>query len=51
MPQMMPLNWITLFFYFLLIFSMFNIILFFNFNLLKKTSFKLSYKNKLNWKW
>nr|QJF72850.1 ATP synthase F0 subunit 8 [Nephus includens] len=51
MPQMMPLNWLTLFLYFIAIFMLFNIILFFNFNINKDTSFKKFYKNKLNWKW
>nr|AYQ18973.1 ATP synthase F0 subunit 8 [Scymninae sp. 4 ACP-2013] len=51
MPQMMPLNWIILFFYFLMIFMLFNIILYFNFKNYKNSMIKNKYTFKLNWKW
>nr|QJF72902.1 ATP synthase F0 subunit 8 [Nephus voeltzkowi]QJF72928.1 ATP synthase F0 subunit 8 [Nephus voeltzkowi] len=51
MPQMMPLNWMMLFLYFLLIFYLFNINLYFNNNIKKKDIPSKKYKFKLNWKW
>nr|ALO76087.1 ATP synthase F0 subunit 8 [Clambus sp. CLA01] len=51
MPQMAPLNWLFLFFYFISIFFMFNILNYFIFlktPLDKKTSLKF---NSINWKW
>nr|YP_010034189.1 ATP synthase F0 subunit 8 [Arhopalus unicolor]YP_010363580.1 ATP synthase F0 subunit 8 [Cephalallus oberthueri]QOW83728.1 ATP synthase F0 subunit 8 [Arhopalus unicolor]UNZ12694.1 ATP synthase F0 subunit 8 [Cephalallus oberthueri] len=51
MPQMAPLNWLSLFFLFLLIFLMFNFLNYFIFKYnIKKT---LSNKKLLsyNWKW
>nr|QJT43380.1 ATP synthase F0 subunit 8 [Dorysthenes granulosus] len=51
MPQMAPLNWITLFFYFTIMFIIFNSINYFNFIYpIKKISLN-SKKIKFNWKW
>nr|AND96422.1 ATP synthase F0 subunit 8 [Onthophagus vulpes] len=51
MPQMAPINWLTLFIYFSLIFMLFNTLNFYLFNYNIKTfSFKKK-KNNLNWKW
>nr|APX39245.1 ATP synthase F0 subunit 8 [Aphthona sp. nwb_00407] len=51
MPQMMPLNWLTLMFFFILIFYLFNNLNYFIFTYkFKKDNFS---KNKFffNWKW
>nr|AJG02582.1 ATP synthase F0 subunit 8 [Hypaurotis quercus] len=54
MPQMMPINWIFSFIFFICIFIIFNIFNYYIFsynnnnNLLYKNNFK---KNLLNWKW
>nr|QXJ79807.1 ATP synthase F0 subunit 8 [Suinzona borowieci] len=51
MPQMMPLNWLILFFYTISVFLMFNIINYFNYNYSIKN---INYSMKLikyNWKW
>nr|AYW52281.1 ATP synthase F0 subunit 8 [Galerucinae sp. 7 ACP-2013] len=51
MPQMMPLNWLTLMIFFILIFYLFNNINYFNF-LMKSKSFNFKKKKlKYNWKW
>nr|ALO71163.1 ATP synthase F0 subunit 8 [Subcoccinella vigintiquattuorpunctata] len=50
MPQMMPLNWICLFFYFVMIFYLFNIFIYFS-SIQKQISSKSTYSIKLNWKW
>nr|ALO76776.1 ATP synthase F0 subunit 8 [Chrysomelidae sp. SPH01] len=51
MPQMMPLNWLTLFFMFIIIFTLFNIINYYSFNYTNKfTSTEKKYF-KYNWKW
>nr|YP_009995913.1 ATP synthase F0 subunit 8 [Spondylis buprestoides]QNQ64864.1 ATP synthase F0 subunit 8 [Spondylis buprestoides] len=51
MPQMAPLNWLNLFFWFLIIFLMFNSInyfmIYYNIKKSKITKNKLNY----NWKW
>nr|YP_009162795.1 ATP synthase F0 subunit 8 [Operophtera brumata]AJW60224.1 ATP synthase F0 subunit 8 [Operophtera brumata] len=55
MPQMMPINWLISFMFFIIIFLMFNIMNYFimnlnlynNKNLINKTSFKKNF----NWKW
>nr|ASY98603.1 ATP synthase F0 subunit 8 [Haania vitalisi] len=52
MPQMMPLNWMSLFIFFTLMILMFNTLNYFNYNnkLNQKNLFK--FKNKLMfWKW
>nr|AII02489.1 ATP synthase F0 subunit 8 [Noctua pronuba] len=53
MPQMMPINWLISFFFFLLIYLIFNIMNYYIFN--KKISNKnnnlmIKLKN-FNWKW
>nr|APX40047.1 ATP synthase F0 subunit 8 [Psylliodes cupreatus] len=51
MPQMMPLNWISLMLFFTLIFYCFNTLNFFLFLYNKKKN-NLNFKSfKLNWKW
>nr|APX40411.1 ATP synthase F0 subunit 8 [Aphthona albertinae] len=51
MPQMMPLNWLTLMFFMALIFYLFNNLNYFIFVYkFKKTNF-LKNKILLNWKW
>nr|AXS66243.1 ATP synthase F0 subunit 8 [Tenebrionoidea sp. 2 KM-2017] len=52
MPQMAPLNWLTLMIYFILIFILFNSINYFSF-LYNPASKSLSSKKsiQLNWKW
>nr|ARH54120.1 ATP synthase F0 subunit 8 [Brachyta interrogationis] len=51
MPQMAPLNWLTLFLFFIIIFLIFNSLNYFIF--LYKIKSKISSKNKIlfNWKW
>nr|YP_010729879.1 ATP synthase F0 subunit 8 [Parnassius mnemosyne]WEF74750.1 ATP synthase F0 subunit 8 [Parnassius mnemosyne] len=54
MPQMMPINWLLSFFFFIMIFILFNIMNYYIFNI---NNFKnLFYFNKkifknMNWKW
>nr|QIV24565.1 ATP synthase F0 subunit 8 [Phaolus metallicus] len=51
MPQMAPLNWLTLLLFFTSIFLVFNMINFFTFNyFVKKTPYKET-KIQYNWKW
>nr|YP_010615466.1 ATP synthase F0 subunit 8 [Dodona dipoea]WAT94136.1 ATP synthase F0 subunit 8 [Dodona dipoea] len=53
MPQMMPINWILSFLFFIIIFILFNIMNYyiFNYNFFKKiNNFKKINKN-MNWKW
>nr|WCR51090.1 ATP synthase F0 subunit 8 [Meiligma sp. GTI-94] len=53
MPQMMPINWMMSFFFFICVFILFNIMNYYIFNLklndLKKNK-KILSKN-FNWKW
>nr|AII02343.1 ATP synthase F0 subunit 8 [Tineola bisselliella] len=53
MPQMMPLNWFFLFFYFILFFMLFNILNYYIFKI--NNNNKLFLKNKnikfFYWKW
>nr|UXW64254.1 ATP synthase F0 subunit 8 [Corynis sp.] len=53
MPQMFPLNWISLYFYFIIILYMFNILLYHDKTyMFTKKSKKLNFSLKLmNWKW
>nr|YP_009176412.1 ATP synthase F0 subunit 8 [Cryptolestes ferrugineus]YP_009176425.1 ATP synthase F0 subunit 8 [Cryptolestes pusillus]ALI86990.1 ATP synthase F0 subunit 8 [Cryptolestes ferrugineus]ALI87006.1 ATP synthase F0 subunit 8 [Cryptolestes pusillus] len=51
MPQMAPLSWLTLFFYFTLIFILFNIMNYYSFMYQVKKERVLSMKKKINWKW
>nr|QHI41717.1 ATP synthase F0 subunit 8 [Eudemis lucina] len=53
MPQMMPINWLMSFFFFICIFILFNIMNYYIFNLKlnnNKTNKKIFHKN-FNWKW
>nr|YP_009663639.1 ATP synthase F0 subunit 8 [Diorhabda carinata]QCW06684.1 ATP synthase F0 subunit 8 [Diorhabda carinata] len=51
MPQMMPLYWLTLMFFFLSIFFCFNNLNYFNFFYsIKMTETKIN-KMNFNWKW
>nr|YP_010729905.1 ATP synthase F0 subunit 8 [Parnassius eversmanni]WEF74789.1 ATP synthase F0 subunit 8 [Parnassius eversmanni] len=53
MPQMMPINWLLSFFFFIMIFILFNIMNYYIFNI--NNFKKLFYFNKkfknMNWKW
>nr|YP_010946677.1 ATP synthase F0 subunit 8 [Malaccina discoidalis]WGO57395.1 ATP synthase F0 subunit 8 [Malaccina discoidalis] len=52
MPQMMPLNWLSLYFFFCLILMMFNFMNYFSFiPTYNKHSMKLNNNKSLNWKW
>nr|AND96528.1 ATP synthase F0 subunit 8 [Onthophagus diabolicus] len=51
MPQMAPINWLTLFLYFSFIFLMFNAMNFYSFNYNIKTFMFKKKKKILNWKW
>nr|YP_007316847.2 ATP synthase F0 subunit 8 [Cydia pomonella]AGC22879.1 ATP synthase FO subunit 8 [Cydia pomonella] len=53
MPQMMPINWMISFFFFIWVFILFNIMNYYIFNLKMnnmKNNKKISLKT-LNWKW
>nr|APX39329.1 ATP synthase F0 subunit 8 [Longitarsus pratensis] len=51
MPQMMPLNWLTLLFFFTLIFYFFNNMNFFNFMYFPQKKMISKSKINFNWKW
>nr|QXJ79794.1 ATP synthase F0 subunit 8 [Suinzona cyrtonoides] len=51
MPQMMPLNWLFLFFFTINVFLMFNIINYFNYNYSIKNNNYSKNLIKYNWKW
>nr|YP_009050378.1 ATP synthase F0 subunit 8 [Carterocephalus silvicola]AIC09077.1 ATP synthase F0 subunit 8 [Carterocephalus silvicola] len=54
MPQMMPINWIISFLFFILIFILFNILNYYIFNINKmnnKNKIFLKKNYPLNWKW
>nr|YP_009441711.1 ATP synthase F0 subunit 8 [Amphizoa insolens]AOY39243.1 ATP synthase F0 subunit 8 [Amphizoa insolens] len=52
MPQMAPMNWLILFFLFIMIFLLFNFLNYFKFMIKNNNNLnkKFSIKN-LNWKW
>nr|YP_009434365.1 ATP synthase F0 subunit 8 [Athetis lepigone]ATE89009.1 ATP synthase F0 subunit 8 [Athetis lepigone]ATE89022.1 ATP synthase F0 subunit 8 [Athetis lepigone]ATE89035.1 ATP synthase F0 subunit 8 [Athetis lepigone]ATE89048.1 ATP synthase F0 subunit 8 [Athetis lepigone]ATE89061.1 ATP synthase F0 subunit 8 [Athetis lepigone] len=53
MPQMMPINWMISFLFFLLVYLIFNIMNYYIFNkkkLNKNNNFSIKLKN-FNWKW
>uniref|UniRef100_UPI0030020019 ATP synthase F0 subunit 8 n=1 Tax=Hermonassa cecilia TaxID=2673479 RepID=UPI0030020019 len=53
MPQMMPINWLISFFFFLLTYLIFNIMNYYIFNkkiLSKNNNLTIKLKN-FNWKW
>nr|YP_010716094.1 ATP synthase F0 subunit 8 [Parnassius schultei]YP_010722419.1 ATP synthase F0 subunit 8 [Parnassius andreji]WDE75817.1 ATP synthase F0 subunit 8 [Parnassius schultei]WDV10572.1 ATP synthase F0 subunit 8 [Parnassius andreji] len=54
MPQMMPINWLLSFFFFIMIFILFNIMNYYIFNINNfKNLFYFNKKNfkNMNWKW
>nr|AXS65673.1 ATP synthase F0 subunit 8 [Cucujoidea sp. 40 KM-2017] len=51
MPQMAPMNWLTLFFLFTIILLILNSMNFFMFINKPKTEKKQTKTSKLNWKW
>nr|ALO70516.1 ATP synthase F0 subunit 8 [Dexiogyia corticina] len=52
MPQMAPMNWLTLFFYFSVLFILFNFLNYFSFMYsAKKLVSKKSNNYTNNWKW
>nr|AFP16935.1 ATP synthase F0 subunit 8 [Boros schneideri]ARH54870.1 ATP synthase F0 subunit 8 [Boros schneideri] len=51
MPQMAPLNWLTLMIYFMIILFLFNSLNYYSFMYIKKTFYKSTKKTSLNWKW
>nr|YP_010536432.1 ATP synthase F0 subunit 8 [Chaetocnema confinis]UYC28910.1 ATP synthase F0 subunit 8 [Chaetocnema confinis] len=51
MPQMMPLNWLSLMFMFLLSFFLFNSLNYFIFLEKSKINKKMKSYIKVNWKW
>nr|YP_010132045.1 ATP synthase F0 subunit 8 [Hamaxiella brunnescens]QQD89779.1 ATP synthase F0 subunit 8 [Hamaxiella brunnescens] len=53
MPQMAPINWLSLFIMFSIIFMIFNMMNFYMFNLTmpKSNLIKKIKMNSLNWKW
>nr|ARH54898.1 ATP synthase F0 subunit 8 [Bruchidius cisti] len=51
MPQMAPLNWLSLMIFFIMIFFIFNIMNFYSFSYpVKKNNFEKKI-TKFNWKW
>nr|YP_010701759.1 ATP synthase F0 subunit 8 [Autocrates maqueti]WCK11522.1 ATP synthase F0 subunit 8 [Autocrates maqueti] len=51
MPQMAPLNWVTLMIYFSIIFIFFNSLNYYSFTYFKKPELKEKSSISLNWKW
>nr|ALO70776.1 ATP synthase F0 subunit 8 [Nudobius lentus] len=51
MPQMAPLNWLTLFIYFTMIFLILNSMNYFSFKYSNMKTSILKKNNKINWKW
>nr|YP_010137190.1 ATP synthase F0 subunit 8 [Apriona germarii]QWM97262.1 ATP synthase F0 subunit 8 [Apriona germarii] len=51
MPQMAPLNWLTLYFFFVIILVLFNILNFYSFNYIIKIQNKTKKILNFNWKW
>nr|WON66085.1 ATP synthase F0 subunit 8 [Anotylus sp. 'Oxytelopsis' 1 HFZ-2023b] len=51
MPQMSPMNWLTLFFLFLIIFMIFNTLNYFSFTYSFKSTLMNKIKTPINWKW
>nr|YP_010363606.1 ATP synthase F0 subunit 8 [Trichogomphus mongol]UNZ12720.1 ATP synthase F0 subunit 8 [Trichogomphus mongol] len=51
MPQMAPLSWLMLFFMFVIIFFLFNIMNYFTFQYPTSFKTKKSTIKKINWKW
>nr|YP_009529046.1 ATP synthase F0 subunit 8 [Ephestia elutella]AXU98853.1 ATP synthase F0 subunit 8 [Ephestia elutella] len=53
MPQMMPINWLMSFFFFIIMFIIFNMMNYYIFNIKLKSSIKKYnfLKKNLYWKW
>nr|YP_010464304.1 ATP synthase F0 subunit 8 [Strongylium nakanei]UUL71681.1 ATP synthase F0 subunit 8 [Strongylium nakanei] len=51
MPQMAPLNWLSLMIMFVLVLIMFNMLNFFSFNYQVKQKTLEIEKTQINWKW
>nr|ALO70352.1 ATP synthase F0 subunit 8 [Atheta gagatina] len=51
MPQMAPMNWLTLFFMFIIVFMIFNSLNYFCFLYPPKSSLKNKSSRLINWKW
>nr|QIE12657.1 ATP synthase F0 subunit 8 [Compsulyx cochereaui] len=53
MPQMMPINWLISFFFFICIYIMFNIMNYYTYSNKYNNNLKMKFikKNQLNWKW
>nr|QVX31145.1 ATP synthase F0 subunit 8 [Bosmina fatalis] len=52
MPQIWPMNWVTLFFYFLVVFLIFMVLVYFVVNIPSlSVSKKVAQKQSLSWTW
>nr|ASL05709.1 ATP synthase F0 subunit 8 [Monochamus sartor urussovii]UZT27195.1 ATP synthase F0 subunit 8 [Monochamus sartor urussovii]WDE75824.1 ATP synthase F0 subunit 8 [Monochamus sartor urussovii] len=51
MPQMAPLSWLILFLFFILTYLIFNIMNFYSFNYMIKSTKKIKSSLSYNWKW
>nr|AYR05151.1 ATP synthase F0 subunit 8 [Macratriinae sp. 2 ACP-2013] len=51
MPQMAPLNWLTLMIFFIILFLMFNVQNFYSFNYKNEKTSTKQKKIIFNWKW
>nr|UAM91037.1 ATP synthase F0 subunit 8 [Illiberis pruni] len=53
MPQMMPINWIFSLFFFIMIFIIFNIMNYYNFNMINNNNKMFMHKkmNNMFWSW
>nr|YP_009971815.1 ATP synthase F0 subunit 8 [Deporaus marginatus]QNH68702.1 ATP synthase subunit 8 [Deporaus marginatus] len=51
MPQMAPLNWLSLYIFFIIIFMIFNMLNYFSFNYPVKSSKHSKKMISYNWKW
>nr|YP_009024415.1 ATP synthase F0 subunit 8 [Massicus raddei]AGO01997.1 ATP synthase F0 subunit 8 [Massicus raddei] len=51
MPQMAPLNWLTLYIFFFMIFMLFNMINYYSFFYTVKKDLIKKKSTSLNWKW
>nr|AXS65733.1 ATP synthase F0 subunit 8 [Staphylinoidea sp. 8 KM-2017] len=51
MPQMAPLNWLSLFIMFIIIYIMFNFLNYYSFSYFTSKNFFTKKINKINWKW
>nr|ARH54211.1 ATP synthase F0 subunit 8 [Crepidodera pluta] len=51
MPQMMPLNWLSLMLFFIMIFYLYNNLNFYSFLYMNKKMKFTKKESKFNWKW